>query len=409
MPGPDRATSTLTVLTALNLLNYMDRYLAAPLLPLISRDLSLSDAQAGFLQTSFIFVYALASPVVGWFGDRRPRMRLAAVGVAVWSLATFGSGLAGSFAVLVFARMLLGFGEAGYSVVTPSIIADLYPPDRRGRALSWFYAAISVGSALGYIVGGQVGAAFGWRPAFFIVGAPGLALAGVLVLMSEPPRGRFDPPAPRGAIALPAVLLALRARPSYFFNTIAQTIYTFSMGGLAAWMPTYFYRERHLPLEQAATIFGAILVVAGFLGTITGGQLGDRLARRLPGAQFTLSGVALVASFPFTLIAILASRPAVFWPAMFVTLFLLFLNTGPLNAAMANVLPPALRSTGFALYSFSIHVLGDGPSPWLIGLASGAVGLRWPVLATGLLLVLSGIVLLIGRRALARDLTVAVP
>ncbi len=401
------ATRTLGILGALNLLNYMDRYLAAPMLPLISRDLHLSDAQAGFLQTAFIFVYAIASPAAGWLGDRHARLRLAAAGVAVWSLATLGSGMALTFATLLLARAILGIGEASYSVVTPSVVADLYPPDQRGRALAWFYSALSVGSALGYIVGGQVGAAFGWRPAFFIVGGPGLMFAVALLFLAEPVRGRFDPPTNRAPLGLKEALRALRSKKSYLVNTAAQTIYTFSMGGLAAWMPTYFYRERHLPLATASTIFGGVLVVAGFLGTLAGGQIGDRMARRFPGGHFTLSGIALVASVPFSAIAILASSPAIFWPAMFVTLFLLFLNTGPLNAAMANVLPPDLRARGFALYSMAIHLLGDGLSPWLIGLASNRTGLRLPVLAAGLLLGASGLVLLAGRRHLASDLAVA--
>lgn len=402
-----RASAALAILTGLNVLNYLDRYMGAALLPLIIAGLSLSDAQAGVLQSIFILVYSLASPAVGWLGDRGGRLRLAALGVAIWSAATFGSGLAPTFAWLLLARALVGIGEASYAVVTPSVISDLYPAERRGRALAIFYAAIPVGTALGYMLGGAMGAAFGWRPAFFIAGGPGVLLALALLLVHEPLRGRFDPPAPAATpLGLGASLRALRARPSYLYNTAAQTVYTFAMGGLATWMPTYFVRERQLPLERAAFLFGLVLVLAGFLGTLAGGYLGDRLARRSAGAHFTFSGWALVASVPFTLLAVLSPHPAIFWPAMFATLLLLFANTGPLNAAMANVLPADLRARGFALYTVAIHLLGDALSPTLIGVASDAVGLRLPVLVSGLMLAGAGLVLLAGRRALAADLQV---
>jgi len=401
--------AALGVLSGMNLLNYIDRYLGAAMLPLISTGLGLSDSQAGLLMTMFIFVYALVCPVAGWVGDRSPRFPLAAAGVLVWSAATFASGLAPSFAAMLFARAVIGVGEASYSVVTPSLLSDFYPAERRGRALSIFYAAIPLGSALGYVLGGLLGEHIGWRRAFFVAGTPGAVLAIGLLFLRDPPRGAFDRPTQGAGIALSfaASVRALARRPSYLYNTAAQTIYTFAIGGLAGWMPTYFVRERHLPLKSADLTFGGILCLAGFAGTLSGGQLGDRLGRRLRAAHFHLSGWALVLSLPFTVLAILSPAPAIFWPAMFVTLFLLFLNTGPLNAAMANVLPADLRGRGFALYTMSIHLFGDAVSPWIIGATSDRIGLKWPVLLTGLLLVPSGLVLLAGRKALERDLHAA--
>ena len=400
---PQRPASTLAVLTGVNAFNYLDRFITAPVLPLIITSLHLSDAQAGSLQTMFILVYALACPASGWLGDRAKRLHIAAAGVAVWSLATFASGLAASFAWLALARAVVGIGEASYTVVTPSLLSDHYPPARRGRALAIFYAAMPVGIALGYVLGSQIGARFGWRPAFFVAGGPGLALAFALLLLREPPRGRFDAKS-KPATSLRETFEALRARPSFFFNMAGQTIFTFAMGGLGTWMPTYFVRERGLGVGAAGTVFGALLLVAGFLGTITGGQLGDRLARRLPGAHFSFSGWALIASLPFTLTAVLSPTPALFWPAMFVTLLLSFVNMGPLNAALVNVLPPDLRARGFGLHTTTIHLLGDALSPFLIGVVSDSIGLRIPVLLTGLLLPVAGLVLLIGRRYLVADL-----
>ena len=396
----------LGVLTTLNGLNYLDRYVAAATLPLILSGLGITDAQGGLLQSLFIVSYSLVCPLAGWVGDRQPRLRLAAAGVFVWSVATVGSGLAPTYAWLLLARAVIGAGEASYAVVTPSLLSDCYAAERRARVLGVFYAAIPVGSALGYILGGVIGEAYGWRAAFFIAGAPGAVLAFVLLLLAEPRRGAMDAPgtaapAPRG---LGASLRALLSRHSYIVNTAAQIIYTFAMGGLATWMPTYFVRARGIPLATAAATFGLLLVVAGFAGTLLGGRIASAVAKRRPGADFTVSGWSLVASIVFTVPAVLAPQPMVFWPAMFVTLVLLFVNIGPLNAAMANVLPAELRARGFALTTMLMHLLGDAASPWLIGEVSDRIGLEIPVLVTGCLLTVAGAVLLWGQRTLVVDL-----
>ena len=396
------------VLTGINALNYLDRFLLPPLLTLIIAGLSLSDRQAGSLQSAFILVYAFVCPVAGWLGDRLPRLRIAALGVALWSIATFGSGLAPTFGWLLFARALVGIGEASYTVVTPSLLSDYYPPSRRGRALSIFYAAMPFGIFLAYLLGGQISARHVWRPAFFIAGGPGLLCALVLLLLRDPPRGRFDGPSGNvQKLPLGAFLRTLRQRPSYFFNMAAQTIYTFTMGGLGFWMPTYFVRERHLGMAQASTIFGVLLLITGFVGTLVGGPVGDHLAQRFRGAHFTFSGLTFLAAIPFTALAVLSPNPAIYWTAMGVALFCLFLNYGPLNAAMVNVLPGNARARGVGLHTTTIHLFGDACSPFLIGVASDAIGLRIPVLGTGLLVGISGIFLLLGRHALVRDLAAA--
>jgi MFS family permease len=395
----------LGVLTGLNGFNYLDRYVAAATLPLILTGLGISDAQGGLLQSLFIVTYSLVCPVAGWVGDRQPRLRIAAAGVFVWSAATVASGLAPTYAWLLLARAVIGAGEASYAVVTPSLLSDCYPAERRARVMAVFYAAIPVGSALGYIVGGVVGEAYGWRAAFLVAGAPGAALAFVLLLLREPRRGALDQPGgPAVPLALGPSLRALLARRSYLVNTAAQIIYTFAMGGLATWMPTYFVRARDIPLATAAATFGVLLVVAGFVGTLLGGRLATQVARRWPGADFAVSGWSLAGSILFTVPAVLAPQPPVFWSAMFVTLVLLFVNIGPLNAAMANVLPAELRARGFAVTTMLIHLLGDAASPWLIGEVSDRIGLQIPVLVTGCLLAVAGVVLLRGQRTLVDDL-----
>ncbi|HEY4186701.1 MAG TPA: MFS transporter [Polyangia bacterium] len=397
------ARTALAVLTGVNLLNYVDRYIPAGALPLILATFGASDAQGGLLQSLFMFPYAIVSPLAGALGDRTRRFGVAGLGVLIWSAATFASGLAPSFTLLMVARIIIGIGEASYSVVTPPLLGDYYPPARRVRVLTTFYAALPVGSAFGFVVGGVVGSHFGWRWAFFLAGVPGVALAMALLSFRDPPRSGVTA-TPQVASGPPVGWRELSRYPSYLFNVLSQTIYTFAIGGIAAWMPTYFFRERGLPLARATLIFGGIVCVAGFVGTIVGGRVSDAVARRSPVAAFTVPGLSLIISAPFTWLAILSPTPIVFWPAMFVTLMLLFVNTGPLNAAMTNVLPSAVRARGFGISTMSIHLLGDALSPVLIGLASSRLGLRLPVVATGLLPVAAGVVLLLGRGAFARDL-----
>src|SRR5260221_2659698 len=310
LPTPRAA---LAILTGLNFLNYIDRFIPAAILPTILSELGLSDAKGGSLQTLFIMTFVVVSPLAGWLGDRQPRFRLAAVGVFIWSAATFGSGLAPTYAFLVAARALIGVVEASYTVVTPSLLSDFYPTSRRGSVLAIFYAAVPIGSAMGYVLGGQITAHFGWRTAFFVAGVPGAALAALLLFLRDPPRGaqdvkavakKKDPATISSVVVIANAVRELVARPSFVVNTAAQTIYTFAVGGLAVWMPTYFVRERGLPLASAATAFGGALALAGFVGTLLGGRLGDRLARTRADAHFVMSGVAMVASLPFTLLAV---------------------------------------------------------------------------------------------------------
>jgi predicted MFS family arabinose efflux permease len=399
------ARAALAILTSLNLLNYVDRYLQSGMLSKIAGDLHLNDSESGLLSTVLILTYASVSPLAGWLGDRRARLPIAAVGVLVWSVGTFGSGLAPTLAVYLVMRALVGVGEASYAVVTPPVLSDYYPPRERPRALSMFYAAIPLGSAIGFALGGVLGQHLGWRPAFFIAGGPGALLAASLFFLKDPARGAHDAAAMSSAAKLSTRqgLAVMFSRPSFIYNNAAQAIYTFTLGGLAAFMPTFFQRERHLPMDKAGVLFGGILCLAGFLGTLVGGRLNERLPSRT--AAFELSGYALIASLPFTAFAILSPQPAIFWPSIGITLFLIFLSLGPLNAAIANVLPANVRSQGFAVNVLAIHLLGDASSPSLIGLCSDHMGgLKWPVFGAGSLLVLAGLVLLAGRRALERDL-----
>jgi MFS family permease len=498
-PAAVRAWATLGLLGAINLLNYADRYVLAGVLPLVQREFGSTDAELGVLSSSFLLVYALASPFTGVLGDRFPRRWFVGGGAVLWSLATVWSGSAGSFGELLAARSLVGIGEAGYAAIAPGLIADLFAAERRGRILAGFYAAMPVGIALGYAVGGAVGAAYGWRPAFWVAGVPGLVLGILAFAMREPVRGAMDVAAapavdpvpaategarsentaaaaairevapgdrarhegtagtaarqgdpgigeastataaavraatpgdrarlagaagttapagdagiekaasPAGPVAPPlrTVLRTLVRTRSYLFNAAGTTAMTFAMGGLSAWMPTFLHRVRGVPLDRAGVTFGAALIVAGLAGTVAGGWLGDRLAARHGGGHFLASGGGLLLGTPFAVVAAAAPDPAVYWPAIVVALFLLFFNTGPLNAALVNVIPATMRATAVAVNVLLIHVLGDALSPTVIGRLSDATSLEVAVIANAGAIALSGAILLAGAGSLRRDL-----
>ena len=363
------------------------------------------------LGPAFLIAYIVFAPLMGWAGDRYNRTRLLVCGVGLWSLATVGSGFADTYGHLVLARSLLGIGEATYGTLAPTILADLYPRERRGQILSFFYLAIPVGSALGYVLG-VIEPHYGWRAAFWIVGGPGLVAALSGLLLREPPRGAMD--SAEGVDDLVSMHAPghvswrdygiLKHNRSYIHNTLGMALMTFALGGLALWMPAFFHRVRGMTLQEANLWIGPLTVGAGLLGTLTGGWLADRLPRRTPGAYFLVSGCGMLLAAPCALV--LAARRCTngLSPRDVPRGMRVFLNTGPCNAILVNVVPPAMRSTAFAISIFLIHVLGDIWSPIVIGAVADATG----NLTAGMLLTVvaiggSGILFLRGMRYMEQD------
>ena len=393
--------TALAVLTLINLFNYLDRWIIAALVESIKHsELSLSDKQIGLLFSGFIVVYLFTAPVFGSLGDTKSRTRLLAFGVAVWSVATALAGLARSYTSLLLARATVGVGEAAYGTISPALLADYFDRDRRGRVFAIFFAAIPIGSALGYVVGGLVDHYFGWRDAFFVAGVPGLVLAALALRLYDPPRGAQDPDsAPAsgghgisvGRAARAAYAALLRNRP-YVLTVLGYAAYTFAIGALAFWTPSFLERIRGIPKAQATVQFGAVVVVTGFVGTYAGGWVGDYYLRTSRQAYLWVSGIATIAAAPLTLLALAVARPPVYWTAIVAAELLLFASTGPINSAIVNVVPPAIRATAVALSIFTIHILGDVPSPWLVGVLSDARTLGEAVLIIPVAVLAGGLI-----------------
>jgi MFS family permease len=407
LPGsitPTQARLAVALLFGVNFLNYIDRYVIAAVAPLIQKEFSLHDTQLGLIGSMFMVAYMVASPVAGALADRFPRRFFVGGGVLVWSLATVASGLSAGFHQLLAARSFIGVGEAGFGGVAPTLISDLFPREKRGRMLSFFYVAIPVGSALGFLLGGFVGEHYGWRHAFYVAGAPGLVLGLLAFRMAEPPRGASDGVVRTHHTFDPWAALGLLRVPSFVWTTLGMASMTFALGGLAFWVPTFFHRLRGIPLDEANTLFGGITVAAGLVGTFLGGFLGDWLLKRTKKAYLIVSGWGMLLGVPAAYIGLTSPNREVYLPAIFLAEVFVFLNTGPANAVLVNVALPEIRATAIGASIFVFHLLGDVPSPILIGKVSDWTGdLSQAMLLTTVAMAVSGICYLLGGRTLGED------
>ncbi len=378
----------------------------------------------GDLAMAFMLSYMLIAPLFGWLANRMPRWRLIAIGVVLWSLASGASGLAGtfhdskaiatggiavffgSFGFLLLTRCFIGVGEAAYGPIAPTLISDLYPVKIRGSVLAWFYAAIPVGSALGYALGGLLG----WPSAFYWVVPPGLLLGLWCWFMPEPKSGQADlgPGQVVSHLRLSDYLVLLRT-PSYVLDTLGMTAMTFSIGGIAIWMPDYIYSYRGEPdADRINIVFGSIVVVSGLAATLLGGIAGDRLRPRFAGSYFLVSGLSMLVAFPLFLAVLKVPFPWA-WICIFLACFFLFFNTGPTNTILANVSHPLIRPQAFAINILIIHLLGDAFSPKIMGriadryAVGGRANMDAAFLAVSGMILLGALFWLAGTPFLARD------
>lgn len=366
---------SLVVLTGLNLLDYLDRQLLAAVLTPIKTELNLSDEQLGTIQSAFMWGYFLTSPLFGYLGDRVPRRWLVAAGVFVWSLGTLMSGHVSTLGALILFRVLVGFGEASFGTISPGWIADLFPAGKRNNAISIFYLAIPVGSALGYILGSAIAAKYGWRAAFLWAGYPGLLLTFVLFLLREPARGAAEKTAVIASEQKPgwSAYLALFKFREYRLVIAGYVAQTFAMGGFALWAPTFLHRVHHMKNEDAGDFFGKALVISGLVATLAGGFAATAWQKRTGRGYAGMLALSSLLTAPMAYVAFSASDPLTSKVALAASMFLIFLSTGPVNTLILETVPVAMRATAMAGSIFAIHMFGDLWSPRLVGLLSD----RW--------------------------------
>ena len=375
-------TAILGLLTGLNFLNYLDRYILASVLDDVQKEFSLSNFEGGFLFTAFLLGYFTTAPFFGARADKGTRKGLITIGVVVWSLATAATGLANGFWSLLAARAFVGVGEAAYATLAPTIIDDITPPDRKNRALAVFYLAMPVGSALGFALGGTIAKQINWQAAFFLAGGPGLVLALTVLLIEEPPRKLRAAKAKIGDS-----LRTLFAIPLYRRSVIGYTVYTAALGAFASWGPMFLVNEYAgtLDKQSAGIWFGATTTIAGILGTFIGGRWADRALRAAPSldptaphdalanriginAMLRVCAIGMAIATPLGAACFLAPSAYGFFVAAFACQIGLWLSTSPVNAVALRAVPAELRASAMAAQLFVVHLFGDLWSPPALGL-----------------------------------------
>jgi MFS transporter, Spinster family, sphingosine-1-phosphate transporter len=400
----------LSVLTLVNFLNYIDRQALPAVAPAMQRELGLTDTEIGAMEAALLLSFTVLAPLFGRLGDRYSRTRLMAAAAVLWSIATglaawvdrwpllppalqlklplFGFVALSSVALgLCAVRAMVGVGESSYSTITPTLVADYFPLERRATALGVFQAAIPMGFALGYVMGAVLAHFFGWRVAFMLVGLPGLIVAFFVWRLREPRRGVHDLPLDKvenderaggedeqGARqSWWSTTREIFMTRDWLLSTAGYTALTFVLGAFATWATLMLARDKHMSETAAAVVLGVVSLVAGAAGTFGGGWIADRVvAKRRNGYFLVCAASSLLAVVP-AIIALVTRRPLLFLPAIFFAVALLFINNAPFHAILVNSVPPAIRASAMALNIVVIHACGDLISRFGVGKLSDSL------------------------------------
>ncbi len=416
-PTVGQARFGFTILFIINVLNYADRYVLPAILPKIQADLGLTLFQEGLIGSSFLFVYAIATLPLGIWADRSIRKNIVALCVGIWSIATVLAGFTVNFLQLFSVRSVLGIGEAGYAPASLSLLGDFFSQEKRGRILSYWSSGTLLGAAIGFTLGGLIADAFSWRYAFFLVGLPGLVAAYLAWRMIEPVRGAFDraeenehdaeSTQAHGSFGkdFQGSITKLRHISTYWTIVAALVFSFFTIGGTSFWLPTYIVDAFHLSVGSAGLISGAVLVGSGLIGTVAGGWIADYVQRRRPEGRMLVAAGGFLVGAPLVLVALLIQSLPLFISVFTIAAISLNFCTGPLNAALQDVITPILRATAVGLSLLLAHLLGDAAAPFVIGAIANNTSLAFALTATApTFLFLAGLACLVGLRTVARDM-----
>ncbi|MEA2174515.1 MAG: transporter, Spinster family, sphingosine-phosphate transporter [Blastocatellia bacterium] len=412
----------LAILSLVNFLNYIDRQVLPAVAPLMLKDpqLKLTHAELGYIEAALLLSFTVLAPLFGRLGDRRSRTKLMASAAVIWSVATALSGwvdrlpflpsgvqlhlpwinftlaMSGAALALCLVRAVVGVGESSYSTITPSLIADYFPPQRRATALGVFQAAIPLGFALGFVIGGGLAYFFGWRMAFMIVGVPGIITAAIVWRLREPVRGATDEPAHATALEEielgPAETAAalqvtsgevqesfvrtawrILSTRDWILSTAGYTALTFALGAFATWATVLLVEDKKMSATNAAITLGVVTLLGGAVGTFGGGWLSDRLIARRRNAYFLVCAVATLLGILPTSLALSSDDARVYLPAIFFAVMLLFISNAPFHAILVNSVPTLVRATAVALNIVIIHTFGDAISRAAVGVISDSL------------------------------------
>lgn len=389
------ATAALVLLTAMNFVNYLDRYILPGVQEQIKHEFALTDSQIGSLTLWFMVAYVCASPITGWLGDRFPRKPMIVVAALGIAAVNFFTASVHSYMSLNLRHAALGIGEACFGVFAPALLADFFAESQRNRAMTIFNIALPMGAAAGYEAGAWVAAHHGWRMSFITSAVPGVLMALLILFFMREPK-RLDRGRERARTDRASVMSLLKNGP-YLTSILGYAAVTFSLGGISWWMPSFLHREAGYSIEAAGGLMGPIIVVAGLGGTALGGWIAQVWSRRTAKALYLVPALSALLTIPPAILCFFGPK-AFIVPSLSAAVFLIFLGTGPVNAATLNAVPDGLRATAMAGQLFMIHVLGDMPSSKVIGIVSDHSNLRLGMAVTLISFAVGAVIFFIGAR-----------
>jgi len=383
----------LAVLSLINFVNFADRQVLNPLVPLLRQHFNVTDAQLGSLQWILLVVLALASIPSGWLADRFNEPKIISVGVLFWSLAAIASGLAPTFAFLFVARGLVGIGEAAYAPAAQSLISDSFSRESRATAQSIFAAGMILGGVSGLALGGIMGERHGWQHAFFVVGILGV-IPGLTALKLKEPQRR-----PRSEVVPIFELLRV---PAFVAMIVAGVCITFSSVSFVTWGIDYAKTYKDFSTKEASLSLAVIALFSSVFGAISGGYFADRLQKKFPYGRVLVMALAFLAAAPFLLLAIQADEKWMVLAGFFVAMFFLSWYHGPTTAVIHDLTPQRAHATAIGVYMFSTQLLG-ALGPLLIGKISDMSDLQIGLQAATAVMVFGALLLLLVIYFVRRD------
>lgn len=362
----------LSVLFAINTMNFFDRQILGAVGEAIRKEWALSDGSLGALGTAFTLVYAFVGLPLGRLADRTTRKWVLSVGVFLWSLATAASGIAGNFWHLFVLRLGVGVGEASCAPAATSLIGDLFPADRRAKALSVFMLGLPLGIALSFAVSGTIARSYGWRPAFYVAAIPGLLCSIAVLFVSEPRRGASEPYKIGGRTREGSPYALALATPTMRWLVISGALHNFNMYAIGSFITPYLMRYHSADIRSANFVSMVVYGLAGAPGLILGGIAGDLIFKRRANGRLLVGVVAILASIPFLFFSLgrAGGDTKGFMVLMGAACALMYFYYSTVYSTIHDVIEPSLRGTAMALYFFAMYVLGASLGPYGTGLLS---------------------------------------
>ncbi len=404
----------LVMLTIVYAFNFIDRQILVILQEPIKADMGLSDAQLGLLSGfSFALIYVTAGIPIAYWADRGNRRNIVSLALAVWSGMTALSGFVQNYGQLLAARIGVGLGEAGGSPPAHSMISDYFPPEQRGRALSFYSTGIYIGILFGFMFGGVIAEVFGWRMAFLVVGIPGVLFAIVLRLtVQEPIRGRWDTAAETAQRPSFADTMAvLKQLPSFWYIAVGCALTAFVGYGVGNFFPSFLIRNHGLSIAQVGVVLALVSGIGGAVGTYLGGYLGDRFGARDPRWYLWVPMYGGLVAFGPYLYVLLTDNTTHLLVILVFTNILTAMYLGPCIAMSHALVPPSMRALTSAILFFVLNMIGLGLGPFLTGLTSdllaprfGDQSLRYAMVLASMTGLVAIVLFYLGARKLPADL-----